>query len=472
MKKVFAAVAVLILLVGAGLVISIQYGVPKDLSDAKEPVFVGVTYCGECVEDAKLLIDRVKNCSNLFVLQSGTLQRDLESVNAVGDYAVECGLYFLPYFGSHFSFPVIEWIEDAKTRWGTFFLGVYFNDEPAGKMLDDYVKFEDSTSGEVITKTRYGDLVVEKPDGVVINYRINGVIHLFEPANYTGASYFTDTQSGAQGSSCVDLYATFYPNQTISIVESSLDYPSSGAIWVSSISYAQLLEMRPFTSETEISEKFYARNQESLDLLSQQTTVFTSDYALYWFDYQAGYDVVLSQIGWNNSFAQNIALTRGAANLQQKDWGAIITWKYDVPPYLDSGEQILFQMRNAYGCGAKYIILFNYYGTTEDPYGTLQYEHFVALESFWNELSANILAYNSIRADVAFVLPKDYACGMRWLDDRIWGTIPANETCQKIWATLQTLLSTHNLYLDIIYDDPQYQYNNKYAQLIYWNQTA
>jgi hypothetical protein len=59
---------------------------------------------------------------------------------------------------------------------------------------------------------------------------------------------------------------------------------------------------------------------------------FTSDYALYWFDYLAGYDVVLAQFGWNHTLAQDIALIRGAARLQNKSWGAIITWKYNKPP--------------------------------------------------------------------------------------------------------------------------------------------
>jgi hypothetical protein len=38
--------------------------------------------------------------------------------------------------------------------------------------------------------------------------------------------------------------------------------------------------------------------------------VFVSDYALYWFDYLAGYDVVLAQAGWNHTLAQDIALLR------------------------------------------------------------------------------------------------------------------------------------------------------------------
>ena len=87
---------------------------------------------------------------------------------------------------------------------------------------------------------------------------------------------------------------------------------------------------------------------------------FTSDYALYWFDYLVGYDVILAQFGWNHTIEQDIAAVRGAANLQNKDWGVIITWKYNHPPYLDTGEAIYEQLHNAYEAGAKYAVIFNY----------------------------------------------------------------------------------------------------------------
>jgi hypothetical protein len=48
-----------------------------------------------------MLIDKVKGYTNLFVLQCGQLQRSLESVDELGDYAVSSGLYFLPYFGNY-----------------------------------------------------------------------------------------------------------------------------------------------------------------------------------------------------------------------------------------------------------------------------------------------------------------------------------------------------------------------------------
>jgi len=44
---------------------------------------------------------------------------------------------------------------------------------------------------------------------------------------------------------------------------------------------------------------------------SGNLTLVTSDYALYWFDYKAGYDVVFAEFGWNYSRQLNVALDRG-----------------------------------------------------------------------------------------------------------------------------------------------------------------
>jgi len=92
---------------------------------------------------------------------------------------------------------------------------------------------------------------------------------------------------------------------------------------------------------------------------SSSTTTFTSDYALYWFDYKAGYDTVFAEFGWNYSRQLNIALCRGAATAQNKDWGVMITWTYTEPPYLESGPELYNDMVLAYQNGAKYIIVFD-----------------------------------------------------------------------------------------------------------------
>ena len=69
-------------------------------------------------------------------------------------------------------------------------------------------------------------------------------------------------------------------------------------------------------------------------------TTFTSDYALHWFDYKAGYDTIFVEFGWNYSRKLHIALCRGAANVWNKEWGAIVTWTYQQPPYIEDAQEL------------------------------------------------------------------------------------------------------------------------------------
>ena len=62
----------------------------------------------------------------------------------------------------------------------------------------------------------------------------------------------------------------------------------------------------------------FPRNETLPQVAPSDFRLFTSDYALYWFDYKAGYDVVFAEFGWNYSRQLNIALNRGAATVQNK----------------------------------------------------------------------------------------------------------------------------------------------------------
>ena len=156
--------------------------------------------------------------------------------------------------------------------------------------------------------------------------------------------------------------------------------------------------------------------------------------------------------------------------MQNKDWGVIITWKYTQPPYLDTGANIYNQMETAYNAGAKYITIFDYpYNLTNNLYGTLTDEHFQALEQFWTFVISQ--APNSVHAQAALVLPKDYGFGMRSPTDKIWGFWGPDDKSALIWNITQTLLSQYGLRLDIIYDDPAFPIQGNYSKVYYWNQT-
>ena len=81
----------------------------------------------------------------------------------------------------------------------------------------------------------------------------------------------------------------------------------------------------------------------------------------------------------------------------------------------------------------------------------------------------------AIQTEVVFVLPKDYGWGMRRtqyvIEERIWGFWPEDENVQLIGQNMKKLISEHGLALEIIYDDPQFSFEDKYAQVFFWNDT-
>lgn len=391
MNKLFVILLVCLLLVA-----STAFFVSLGNENVEETVdcYVGISFCGNTTAEAKLLIDRVKDYTNLFVLQSGPVSENETATTEICDYAVDAGLDLIVYFGDldpknlvkkeqelgKDLFWRVSWVSAAKQKWGDSFLGVYYYDEPGGNWLD-YASWSDYV--EPIYNFTYSD---------VAKFYIE----------------FTHFDEGYQ------------------------------------------------------------------QLGNSSITVFTSDYMLYWFDYLMGYDVMFAQLGWNHTLAQDIALVRGAADLQNKSWGTILTWKYFESPYLDTAENIYDQMVTSYDAGADYIIIFNYPTYPEgNPYGVMTDEHFGALESFWNDVVTNPeVVHGSVKAEAVLVLPQDYGWGMRYPEDTIWAFWDADEKSPQIWTILQHLLNQYGTRLDIVYDDPAFPVTGKYPQIYLWNQTT
>jgi len=203
--------------------------------------------------------------------------------------------------------------------------------------------------------------------------------------------------------------------------------------------------------------------------------LYTSDYALYWYDYLSGYDVVLGEFVSNNSKQLSIALTRGAANTLGNDWGTMITWKYDKPPYLEEPDQLYSDMVLAYENGAKYIVVFN--SPDSNPpitsLGILEPEHLDAMKNFWNYAKANPRTEKNT-VETAYVLPGDFGYGFRGPNDTIWGLWPANATSLKVLNDANTLLETYGMKLDIVYENTTgiVQAVLPYSKLIFWNGTT
>lgn len=195
----------------------------------------------------------------------------------------------------------------------------------------------------------------------------------------------------------------------------------------------------------------------------------TSDYALYWYDYEAGYDTVFCQFGWNNSREINIALCRGAAEMHNKTWGAILTWTYDSPPYVLSAPELYQDMIAAYNAGAKYVFVFNY--PQIEPYGVLTEDHFETMKTFWEYVSKTPQNRTSNTQKIAYVVPDNYGFGFRGPADKIWGVWEADENAQLIWSEVSNLVQTYGDRFDIIYGSPWTQVfgRSRYDRLIWWN---
>ncbi len=212
-----------------------------------------------------------------------------------------------------------------------------------------------------------------------------------------------------------------------------------------------------------------------------QMKLFTSDYALYWYDYASGYDVVFAEFLGNQSQNQiAVSLDRGAAKSQGKDWGAILTFG---PSPGNMSHVAAFENVNLYDemllswqNDAKYIVVFDAPGanhTTTTPYGVLTTENLNDMKSFWN------YAHTHQRpqldpAQTAYVLPKDYGYGFRGPNDTIWGLWPADALSPKIWNDANSLLSAYGFNLDIVYETKTdgVPINLQYKTLIFWNGTT
>lgn len=199
--------------------------------------------------------------------------------------------------------------------------------------------------------------------------------------------------------------------------------------------------------------------------------IFTADYGLYWYSYQAGYSGILAEFVGNESRERHIALCRGAADAYGRDWGVIITWKYNQPPYLESGDELYNDLALAYSSGAKYAVVFSYPETGQ--YGTLTEEHFSAMERFWNMLYANPDSFGKNSAEAAYVVPADYGFGFRSGIDIIWGLFPPDNNSAKIYYDIQTLTERYGAKVDILYDGPEATATlANYSNIYFWNKTV
>lgn len=207
-------------------------------------------------------------------------------------------------------------------------------------------------------------------------------------------------------------------------------------------------------------------------MMTSDQNLLTSDYALYWWDYKAGYNLVLAEFGWNYSRQLAIALDRGAATVRNKDWGAIIDWTYTNPPYIGSGAQLFNDAKLAYDNGARYILVFD--SDANHTENILQKEHLTAINQFWQYTKSHPRSNNIANDRGAYVLPKDYGYGFRGPGDKIiWGLWQADNSTYQLSNDVGNMLQEYGNKLDIIFDDGLDSTNiSMYNQITFWNGSA
>ena len=382
--------------------------------------YIGVAFGGSTVQQAKLLIDRVSSYTNLFILDSGRnpISRNQTSVEEICDYAVSKGLSLIVNLG------VKDYTNSSD--WGWFWSQNSLND----------------------IKQRWTQRWADKLLGI----------------------YYNDELGGIQ----IDAnWAEFYQSRELPYTIPDQASENLHNIYIKMAKYNSTgIPPDNYNLEADFFVQNVLKDDLGLNELNNaKIKSFTSDYCLYWWDYLGGYDTMFAELGWNSSVSQQIALVKGAAHLQDKEWGTIITWKYNQSPYLDSGEQIYNQMLTSYEAGAKYIVVFDYPYADGNSYGVLTDEQFLAMQRFWNDVNGGKFVDHS-KPDAVLVLPNNYGWGMRSPNDTIWGFWPADNKSPQVGLSVSTLLAKYGVSLDIVFEDPAFPVSNgHYNTVYYWNQT-
>ncbi len=211
--------------------------------------------------------------------------------------------------------------------------------------------------------------------------------------------------------------------------------------------------------------------------------LFTSDYGLYWYDYQAGYNTVFAEFGVNSgsenySRQLSMALCRGAASEFNQNWGVMITWSSTKYPYMENSTDLYNDMVLAYQNDAKYIVVFD--TNANWTQNVLDSKQLDAMKLFWQYAQANPRTVRQPSDRSVYVLPQDFGFGFRSPNDTIFGLWNANwngtasltfvaDISMCVVSFLQMLGSK----LDIVYPVTNGTVESVgYKNVIYWNDTS
>src|SRR4030067_268339 len=75
----------------------------------------------------------------------------------------------------------------------------------------------------------------------------------------------------------------------------------------------------------------------------------------------------------------------------------------------------------------------------------------ISKKKFWDFHHSNPQDFNSQQAPVAYVLPQDYAFGLRRADDKIWGLFEPDTLSGKVWGDVNKLVDLYGFGWDGVY---------------------
>ena len=410
--KLFAVVGVFVLLIVSSFFLTQPQ--TSDDSDGGTDFYFGIDAAYGDSEAIKVLIDEVSAYTNLFIVGCTAISHNQTRIEEICQYLYDSDMSFIIY-------------QDSP-------LGIYDN----GNLITRQTRPTNSSSSP--SSPPYTNRT-SKPSNYTIPFSTNLVSNWTEIAKTRWGTkflgfYYIDEVAGKQ----LDLVSEWI------VVKNATDYADA---------------TNKFTRSVGASVTWYRNGYNNWTNLA----LYTSDYALYHFDYRVGYDVVFAQLGWNYSRQLNIALCRGAATTQGKDWGAIVTWEYTEPPYIQSANKLFNDLVLAYENGAEYVVVFD--SNKEYTQTILTKEHLGAMKQFWQYTKDNPRSPAPISERTAFVLPQDYAYGFRGPDDKIWGLWEADALSMNLSVNLANKLVEYGDNLDIVYDQPQVG-EIGYKNLIYW----
>ena len=105
----------------------VNWRIRNDVSN--EGFFFGVSFGADTAAEAKLLIDKVKEYTNFFVINSWPISTNETALNEVCEYALNAKLSFIVFFDviGHGMYPWhYTWLDTAKDKWEATSLGSTF----------------------------------------------------------------------------------------------------------------------------------------------------------------------------------------------------------------------------------------------------------------------------------------------------------------------------------------------------------